>query len=51
MGLLEYYGCCYIMVDSAMAASQNGFCSYKVSIHMKTKIMQIMIKIIKFFIN
>ncbi len=25
--------CCYITVDSAMAASQNGFCSYKLSIH------------------
>ncbi len=32
----------YIMVDSAMAASQNGFCSYKLSIHKKTNIMQIM---------
>jgi hypothetical protein len=27
-------------------ASQNGFCSYKLSIHRKTKIMQIMKKII-----
>ncbi len=25
--------CCYITVDSAMAASQNGSCSYKLSIH------------------
>jgi len=25
--------CCYITVDSAMAASQNGFCSYKLSFH------------------
>jgi hypothetical protein len=34
--------CCYITVDSAMAASQNGFCSYKFSsIHKKTNIMQI----------
>jgi hypothetical protein len=36
-------------VDSAMAASQNGFCSYKLSIHMKTNIMQIMTKNIKIF--
>ncbi len=40
--------CCYITVDSA---SQNGFCSYKHSIHKKTNIMQIMIKNITFFIN
>ena len=33
---------CYITVDSAMAASQNGFCSYKLSIHKKTNIMQVM---------
>jgi hypothetical protein len=32
--------CCYITVDSAMAASQNGFCSYMLSIHKKTNIMQ-----------
>jgi hypothetical protein len=31
-------------VDSAMAASQNGFCSYKLSIHKKTNKMQIMTK-------
>jgi hypothetical protein len=36
--------CFYIRVDSAMAASQNGFCSYKLSIHKKIKIMQIMTK-------
>ncbi len=36
--------CCYNEVDSAMAASQNGFCSYKLSIHKKTNIMQIMTK-------
>jgi hypothetical protein len=40
--------CCYITVDSAMAASQNGFCSYKLSIHKKTNIMQIMKKILQF---
>ncbi len=34
--------CCYITVDSAMGASQNGFCSYKLSSHKKTNIMQIM---------
>jgi hypothetical protein len=38
-------------VDSAMAASQNGFCSYKLSIHKKTNIMQIMTKNIKLFIS
>jgi hypothetical protein len=38
-------------VDSAMVASQNGFCSYKVSIHKKTNIMQIMTKILNFCIN
>jgi hypothetical protein len=38
-------------VDSAMAASQNGFCSYKLSVHKKTNIMQIMAKNIKIFIN
>ncbi len=27
-----------------MAASQNGFCSYKLSFHKKTNIMQIMTK-------
>jgi hypothetical protein len=37
-------------VDSAMAASQNGFCSFKLSIHKKTNIMQIMTKNIKIFI-
>ncbi len=48
-GLL--YWCCYITVDSAMAASQNGFCPDKLSIHKKTDIMQIMTKNIKIFIN
>ncbi len=33
-----------------MAASQNGFCSYKLSIHKKTNIMQIMTKNIANFI-
>jgi hypothetical protein len=42
--------CCYITVDSAMAASQSGFCSYKFSIHKKTSIMQIMAKNITIFI-
>jgi hypothetical protein len=37
-------------VDSAMAASQNGFCSYKLSIYKKTN-MQIMTENIKIFIN
>jgi hypothetical protein len=36
--------------DSAMAASQNGFCSYKFSIYKKTNIMQIKTKNIKIFI-
>ncbi len=30
--------CCYITVDSAMAALQKGFCSHKLSIHKKTNI-------------
>ncbi len=34
-----------------MVASQNGFCSYKLSIHKKTNIMQIMTKNITFFID
>jgi hypothetical protein len=38
-------------VDSAMVASQNGFCSYKLSINKKTNIMQIMTNRITFFIN
>jgi hypothetical protein len=38
------------MVDSAMYASQNGFCSYKLSFHKKTNIMQIMTNNITFFI-
>jgi hypothetical protein len=38
-------------VDSAMAASQNGFCSYKLSTQKKTNIMQIMIKNITGFIH
>jgi len=33
-----------------MAASQNGFCSYKLSFNEKTNIMQIMTKNIKIFI-
>ena len=33
-----------------MAASQNGFCSYKLSTQKKTNIMQIMIKNITIFI-
>ncbi len=37
-------------VDSATAASLNGFCSYKLFIHKKTNIMQIMTKNIKIFI-
>jgi hypothetical protein len=39
-----------ITVDSAMAASLNGLCSYKLSIHKKTNIMQIMTENIIFFI-
>jgi hypothetical protein len=39
-----YHRCCYVTVDSAMVASQNGFCSYKLSYHKKTNIMQIMTK-------
>jgi hypothetical protein len=42
--------CCYITVDSAMAASQNRFCSYKLSFRKKTNIMQIIDKNIKIFI-
>jgi hypothetical protein len=42
--------CCYITVDSAMAASQNGFCSYNLSFHKKTNIMQIVTKNITIFI-
>ncbi len=33
-----------------MVAPQNGFCSYKLSIHKKTNITQIMAKNIKIFI-
>ncbi len=33
-----------------MAASKNGFCSYKLSIHKKTNNMQIMTKNITIFI-
>jgi len=33
-----------------MVASQNGFCSYKLSIHKKTNIMQIMTKNITIFL-
>jgi hypothetical protein len=42
--------CCYITVDSTMAASQNGFCSHKLHIHKKSNIMQILTKNIKIFI-
>ncbi len=42
--------CCYITGDSAMAASQNGFCSYKLSIPTKTNFMQIMTKNITHFL-
>jgi hypothetical protein len=41
---------CYITVDSAMAASQIGFCSFKLSIHKKTNIMKIMTNNINIFI-
>jgi hypothetical protein len=37
-------------VDSAMSASQNGFCSCKLFIHKKTNNMQIMTKKITIFI-
>jgi hypothetical protein len=43
--------CCYITVDSAMVPSQNGFCSYKIFIHKKTDLMQIMTKNITFLNN
>ncbi len=36
--------CCYIMVKSAMVASQNGFCSYKLSRHDNNNIIQNMTK-------
>ena len=48
--LTQILWCCYITVDSAMVASQNGFCSYNLSIHKKTNIMQIMTKNITIFI-
>jgi hypothetical protein len=41
---------CYITVDSAMVASQNRFCPYKLSIHKKTNIMKIMAKYYIFLI-
>jgi hypothetical protein len=47
---MHFLRCCYISVDSAMAASQNGLCSYKLSIHKKTNIMQILTKNITIFI-
>jgi hypothetical protein len=37
-------------VDSAIAATQKGLCSYKLSIHKKINIMQITIKNITIFI-
>ncbi len=43
-------GCSYITVDSAMTASQNGFNSYKLSIHKNTIIKQIRTKNIIIFI-
>ncbi len=43
--------CCYITVDSAMAASQNGFCFYKLTIRKKTNIIHTMTKNITIFIN
>ncbi len=49
--LTQILWCCYITVDSAMVASQNGFCSCKLSIKKKTNIMQIMTKKITFYIN
>jgi hypothetical protein len=49
-GVISQFRCCYITVDSAMAALQNGFCSDKLSINKKTIIMQIMTKIITVFI-
>jgi hypothetical protein len=46
--LLKWW--CYLTVDSAMAASQNGICSYNLSFHKKTKIIQIITKNITIFI-
>jgi hypothetical protein len=40
--LLKKCLCCYITVDSATAASQNWFDSYKLSLDKKTNIIQIM---------
>ncbi len=45
------FRCCGIKVDSAIVASQNGFCYYKLSIHKKTNIIQITRKNITFFIS
>ncbi len=42
--------CCYVTVDSAMAASGNGFNSYKLYIRKKINIMQIMTKNTKFYL-
>jgi hypothetical protein len=33
-------GCCYIMVDFAIAASQNVFSTYNLFLHTKTNIIQ-----------
>ena len=37
---MVFHWCCYIIVDFATAASQNGFSTYKLSLHNKTNTFQ-----------
>ncbi len=50
VGLGVLLWCCYITVDSAMAASRNRFCSCKLSLHEKTFIIRNMTNNIKFLL-
>ncbi len=43
-----FHWCCYIIVDFATAESQNGFSTYKLSLHNKTNTFQKITK--KYFI-
>jgi hypothetical protein len=42
-------GCCYIMVDFALAASQNILSTYKLFLHTKTNIIQKMTNTLDFY--
>ncbi len=48
--LMLFFWCCYTTVDFAMAASQNGFRTFKLPLHNKTNIIENMTKDIRFWL-